>query len=415
MVSLFRSPEENRPVKKFRLGIILELPVEVGGGFQQSLNEILWLQRSAASAGIEAPVYTTLKANIAPLREFGVEAMFLRLGWRDRLFLFLKYAGVFDLLQYTLRAVPPFEKRLIRDGVDVAYFTTTSNWHLALYKLPFAITVYDDCHRDSPEFDEVREFAEFERREMLFRSACTKAAIVISNAREIIDALVRRYGMDPERAVCIPFSPSPYVDRSAGNIADDRAVLQKYGIEPGYLFYPAQFWSHKNHATVLAALALLKKRDMNKRLVLCGSDRGARDAVEALIARLGLADQVRILGFVPSSDLAALYRGASALVMASYFGPTNLPPLEAWMVGAPVIYPRAFAGQAGDAALLFDYDVPESLAEAIVKLESADVRSRLAEAGKARLRHFADKADEGHRRFADLVRQLKYRRGYVVE
>lgn len=388
--------------------------MEVGGGFQQSVNEILWLQRWTASADIEAPVYTTLQANIAPLREFGIDASFLRLGWRDRLFLFLKYAGVFDLLQYALRAVPPFERRLIRDGVNVAYFTTTSNWHLVLYKLPFAITVYDDCHRDSPEFDEVREFAEFERREMLFRSACTKAAVVIVNAQEIIDALVRRYAMDRERAVCIPFSPSPFVDRSAGNSGDDRIVFAKYRIEPGYLFYPAQFWSHKNHATVLAALALLKKRGVSKRLVLCGSDRGAQDMVEALIEQLGLTDQVRILGFVPSSELAALYRSASAMVMASYFGPTNLPPLEAWSVGTPVIYPHAFAAQAGDAALLFDYDSPSSLVEAIVTLESPEVRARLVEAGQARLQHFASKVDEGHRHFADLIRQLKYRRGYLM-
>lgn len=399
-------------MKKFRLGIILELPLEIGGGFQQALNEILWLQQWAASADIEAVVYTTLKANIAPLEQLGIKASLLSLRWRDRLFLFLKYAGVFDLLQYTLRAIPPFEKRLIKDGIDVAYFTTTSNWHLALYKLPFVITIYDDCHRDAPEFDEVREFAEFERREFLFRSASTKAAIVITNAPEIIAALVRRYSMDPDRAVCIPFSPSPYVDRPVRNTSDDSAVLAKYGIEPGYLFYPAQFWSHKNHATVLAALALLQKRGSKMRVVFCGSDRDAREMVEALIVRLDLADQVRILGFVPSTELAALYRGAAALVMASYFGPTNLPPLEAWAVGTPVIYPQAFAAQAGNAALLFDYDSPDSLVEAIIKLESPELRTRLVEAGKMRLQHFAREADEGHRHFADLIRRLKYRRGY---
>ena len=52
--------------------------------------------------------------------------------------------------------------------------------------------------------------------------------------------------------------------------------------------------------------------------------------------------------------------------MPSYFGPTNLPPLEAWAVGTPVIYPEAFKAQAGDAAILFDYDDPRSLADAIV-------------------------------------------------
>jgi glycosyltransferase involved in cell wall biosynthesis len=408
--SLFRRQEEFSTVKRYRIGVVLELPLEVGGGFQQSLNDILWLREWAASADIDVTVFTTLRDNITVLGDLGIKAELLRIGLIDRLFLFLKYFGTFDLLQYALHFCPPFEKLLINSGVDIAYFTTTSNWHLVLYKLPFIITIFDGCHRDSPEFNEVREFAEFERREMVFRSASTKAALVVANATEVIDALCHRYGMEPDRAVCIPFSPSTYVSRSAADDEQDKAVLKKHGLEAGYLFYPAQFWSHKNHATVLAALVLLRDRGLRKQLVLCGSDRGARGDIEARIVRYGLGDQVHILGFVPSSELGALYRNASALVMASYFGPTNLPPLEAWAVGTPVIYPEAFRAQAGDAAIYFDYDDPTTLADAIVKLDLREERDRLALASRDRLQHFKQKTDDGHREFARRINKLRYRR-----
>jgi glycosyltransferase involved in cell wall biosynthesis len=154
---------------------------------------------------------------------------------------------------------------------------------------------------------------------------------------------------------------------------------------------------------------------VTKRLVLCGSDRGTRSGVEQLIARHGLTDQVDILGFVPSSELAALYRNAAALVMASYFGPTNLPPLEAWAVGTPVIYPEAFAAQAGDAAMLFDYDDPVSLADAIEKVDRADERARLVKAGQNRLQYFAARAAEGRQQFARLMQRLRYRRTGAIE
>ena len=144
--------------------------------------------------------------------------------------------------------------------------------------------------------------------------------------------------------------------------------------------------------------------------MLCGSDRGARSSVEALIAQYGLADQVSILGFVDSAELGALYRGALALVMPSYFGPTNLPPLEAWSVGTPVIYPEAFKAQAADAAILFDYDSPLSLADAIVSVEPAETRARLRLAGTERLKYFAGQIDEGRRQFARHLQRLKYRR-----
>ena len=242
---LFGRQKEQSFVKRYQIGVVLELPLEVGGGFQQSLNDIMWLREWAGSADIDVVVFTTLPRNIPILADLGIQAELLRIGLFDRLFLFLKYSGVFDLLQYALRTSPPFEKRLIRNDVDIVYFTTTSNWHLVLYKLPFIITIFDGCHRDTPEFDEVREFAEFERREVVFRSASTKAALVIANAPEIIDTLCRRYAMERDRAVCIPFSPSPYVSRSTANDDQDAAILQKYGLEPNYLFYPAQFWSHK--------------------------------------------------------------------------------------------------------------------------------------------------------------------------
>jgi glycosyltransferase involved in cell wall biosynthesis len=393
-----------------RVGIILEQPLEVGGGFQQSLNDLLWFREWAASSKTDVVVFTPHSKSVALLANLGIKAELLKVGILDHLFLFLKYFGPFDLLQYALRIRAPYEKRLMRRDIDLVYFTTTSNWHLLLYRLPFIITVFDGCHRDAPEFDEVREFGEFERREMLFRSASTKAVLVIANANELIDALCRRYAIEPDRAVCIPFSPSIYVSRSAADSkADDASVLLKYKIEPDYLFYPAQFWPHKNHATLLAALALLRDRGIKKKLVLCGSDRGARGSIESLIAHYGLTDQVSIIGFVDSGELGALYRGSLALVMPSYFGPTNLPPLEAWAVQTPVICPEAFKAQAGEAAVLFDYDSPSSLADAIVSIGSADVRARLRLAGTERLQYFAEQTEAGHRQFARHLERIRHR------
>lgn len=404
------SKKDPRSVKPLRIGITLEQPLEVGGGFQQSLNDLLWFCEWAKSADTEVVVFTPHAKSISLLSDFGIKAELLKAGILDHLALLLKYSRAFDLLQAVMRIRSPYERRLMARGVDLVYFTTPSNWHLLLYKLPFIITIFDGCHRDAPEFGEVREFGEFERREMLFRSASTKAALVVVNAEQLIDTLVRRYAMDRDRAVCVPLSPSTYVGRSIADGSDDDAsVLAKYRIEPGYLFYPAQFWPHKNHATLLAALALLRDRGVKKRLVLCGSDRGARRGLEALIEQFELSNQVSILGFVDSTELGALYRGALALVMPTYFGPTNLPPLEAWAVGTPVLYPEAFKAQVGDAAVLFDYDSPPSLADAIIGLDSSELRTQLRLAGAERLKHCEFEIHKGRRQFVLRMERLKHR------
>jgi len=396
-------------VRALRLAVMLEQALEVGGGFQQPLNDMLWLRDWAAESGNEIVVYSPYPKTLEILKEFGVTARLLKFGALDRAYLFLKYCGPFDLVQIALELKSAFERALIRDGIDVVHFTSTSKRHLLLNQLPFIITIFDGCHRDAPEFPEVRSFGEFERREILFGLASTKAAVVIVNAPSLIDDLSRRYAMERDRAVCIPFSPSTYVTRSAPDAAADAAVLAKYRLGPGYLFYPAQFWPHKNHMTLLAALAQLRERGVTERLVLCGSDRGGRDKIDAAIRTYGLSDQISIVGFVESAELGALYRGASALVMPSYFGPTNLPPMEAWAVGTPVIYPEAFKAQAGDAAILFDYDDPHSLADAIVSVRTEGTRERLAAAGQQRLAQFSEETKAGHRAFARHLERLKHR------
>ncbi|AMA59316.1 mannosyltransferase [Bradyrhizobium sp. CCGE-LA001] len=396
-------------MRPLRLAVMLEQALEVGGGFQQPLNDLLWLRDWASKSGNEIVVYSPDPRTLEILKEFGVIARLLKFGPLDHVFLFLKYCGPFDLVQIASKLKSPFERTLIRDGIDVVHFTSTSKRHLLLYELPFIITIFDGCHRDAPEFPEVRTFGEFERREILFGLASTKAAIVIVNAPELTDDLCRRYAMERERAVCIPFSPSTYVSQSLPDAETDAAVLTKYRLEPGYLFYPAQFWPHKNHMTLLAALALLRERGITERLVLCGSDRGGRDKIDAAIRTYGLSDQISIIGFVKSVELGALYRSAAALVMPSYFGPTNLPPLEAWAIGTPVIYPEAFKAQAGDAAILFDYDDPHSLAEAIIALRTDGTRERLRAAGRLRLAQFAAETEAGRLQFARHLERLKHR------
>ena len=59
-----------------------------------------------------------------------------------------------------------------------------------------------------------------------------------------------------------------------------------------------------------------------------------------------------------------------ALVMPTFFGPTNLPPLEAFSIGVPVIYPdlSGLRDQVEDAALLIDLNDPNTLSDCMVKL-----------------------------------------------
>ena len=86
-------------------------------------------------------------------------------------------------------------------------------------------------------------------------------------------------------------------------------------------------------------------------------------------------------------DLIALYRGAFALAYVTFFGPENLPTLEAFALGCPVVASDVAGAreQLGDAALLVDPKDPSSIATAIKALyDDANLRQTLIEKGRVR-------------------------------
>jgi glycosyltransferase involved in cell wall biosynthesis len=112
----------------------------------------------------------------------------------------------------------------------------------------------------------------------------------------------------------------------------------------------------------------------------------------ALAANLGIADRIRYLGPVPDEDMAALYTLSAGLVMPTFFGPTNIPPLEAWHFGRPVITSdiRGLREQSGDAVVLIDPRSPPALAEAMQRLwRDAAFGAALAQRGKIRLASYS--------------------------
>jgi glycosyltransferase involved in cell wall biosynthesis len=71
---------------------------------------------------------------------------------------------------------------------------------------------------------------------------------------------------------------------------------------------------------------------------------------------LGILDRVKFLGYVPDADVMEIFKRAHALIYPSLFGPTNIPPLEAFALGCPVAVSNIYGmpEQCKDAALYFN-------------------------------------------------------------
>jgi glycosyltransferase involved in cell wall biosynthesis len=283
---------------------------------------------------------------------------------------------------------------LRQNGIDFVVYPSPTPLSFEI-GLPYAIAVHDLQHRVHPEFPEVTADGEFEAREYLYRHGISGATLVIVDSVVGKEDVLEYYGelIDADRVCVLPFLPSESCRRSASAF-DQQRVASVYGLPERFLFYPAQLWPHKNHAMLVRALGLLRKsEDLEIPLVLVGSAQGKirsqtwREVLD-LAQELGLEGSIRHLGYVPHEDMAPLYASATALTMPTWFGPTNIPVLEAWAQNCPVLTSdiRGVREQAGDAAVLADPASAEGLAEGVRRLWlDADLRAELIEHGKRRL------------------------------
>ena len=258
-----------------------------------------------------------------------------------------------------------FDQTARKHGIEFVWFLTPA---YELTDIPYIATVWDLQHRLQPWFPEVGNLVEWNGRESYVSVFLRRAAYIIVPNETGRKELHLFYQIPEERIICLPH-PTPQLISITAD--EEQKILTTHGLKPGFLFYPAQYWPHKNHASLLYSLKILKETyHLVLPAVFVGSDKGNIDYLKKLVVELGVESQVHFLGFVTDSEMTALYKNALALVYLSFFGPENLPPLEAFSVGCPVIASRVNGAseQLGDAALLVSSTNSDEIALAIKSL-----------------------------------------------
>ena len=298
--------------------------------------------------------------------------------------------------------------RLIRQAKIDWLFQLQTNQLAFSSLVPFVAPIHDLEHRIHPEFPEVSEEGQFIAREYIFGNCCRYATMILVDSEKGRQDVLNFYGrfIDSDRIRILPFFPPPRTGVMP-NDQDIARVVAKYALPERYFFYPAQFWRHKNHILIVEALRKIEDRTGEKiPVVFCGTyvDRVRAHNFKAVMdyaEQIGVRERVHYLGWAPDEDMPALYRRSAGLVMPSYFGPTNIPALEAWHYNRPVITADipGVREQIGDGGLLVDPSSADQLADAMLRLwHDKALADTLVERGHARLKtyswdHFVDRVE----------------------
>jgi alpha-1,3-rhamnosyl/mannosyltransferase len=270
-----------------------------------------------------------------------------------------------DAPHYSIRELIAVGRAADRAGIDLLH---APHYVVPFTRLPFVVTIHDLIHLRHPN-----PLARMYARRMIGR-AVRRSRCVLTVSEAVKRDIVATFGCADDHVVVTPNGVGePFVQD--GGAADGR-----------YFLYVGNDKPHKNVDVLVDAIARIDGAS----LVLAG----------ARFERFRSRERVIITGFVDDAELAALYRGAIALVMPSREEGFGLPALEAMACGCAVITSNAPAlvEITCDAALHVEPDV-DAIADAMRRIASDDaLRRMLASRGIERARTFT------WTRCADLTR-----------
>ena len=305
--------------------------------------------------------------------------------WRRRLKTVPGLRAVWDRVSPALGSrvvrVPESDGTIERAGADVVHFPKQGAF---LTGVPSVYQPHDLQHLHLPQYFTARERL---GREVTYRAFCAQAKTVVMMTQWGKEDLTTHYGL-PRTKVCVVPGASVLEAYAAPTGADLDATRARLALPAQFALFPAQTFPHKNHLTLLEALAFARDSlGTTIALVASGYQNEFFPRIAQRVRELRLESQVTFVGFVKPAELRALYRMARCMVFPSSFEGWGLPVVEAFHEGTPVACADATSlpEVVGDAALLFPPRSPAEMAERLVRLwRDEGLRADLIARGHAR-------------------------------
>ena len=255
--------------------------------------------------------------------------------------------------------------------------------------IPVVSVLHDLQHRAYPQFFEPQEVA---HREEVLQQVQFWADAVICVSEHTRQTLLEAVGLETARAWTVHNCIHGRLRQMAP--PPDAVRRVHIGARP-YMFYPANFWPHKNHRMLLTAYGIAVHRSPHTvpDLVFTGAPGEQERQLRGVVEKMGLATRTHFLGYVPDEELASVFLHCAFVILPSLYEGFGIPVLEAFTFSKPVLCSNvtSLPEVAGDAALYFDPRRPREIADAIHRVTvDSELTGRLRQAGHRRLAEFGD-------------------------
>jgi glycosyltransferase involved in cell wall biosynthesis len=207
------------------------------------------------------------------------------------------------------------QRSLLRQGIEVL---THGSPLVSNSSIPSIGWIPDFQEMHLPALFSAQERRTREENNMALCSKCDKVIVSSETAAGDFRAFAPLYA---HKVQVLRFTATPAASSSIPPMA---MLADRYDIRGPFFLLPNQFWAHKNHRVVIAALSILK--DLGRPVVVLCTGRTRDDrqpeffaSLMSYAARSDVLDHFRVLGEIPFADLTGLMHHAVALINPSSF------------------------------------------------------------------------------------------------
>lgn len=225
---------------------------------------------------------------------------------------------------------------LERLKADLLFCPFTAPFFAAI-GIPVVSVIYDLQYLDCAYF-----FSSHDRyhRGITFQKACQTASYLVCISEFTRQSVLKNSATPllPEKVISVP------ICFSHGNVQLDTnnrvKLLAKYNLQhESFLFYPANFWQHKNHKMLFTAFSMYCKKYPNStlKLVCTGAPSESQQILIAAVEKMGLSERIIFPGYVSSELLSALLFSCRAVIFPSLYEGFGMPVVEAMLAKKPIL------------------------------------------------------------------------------
>jgi glycosyltransferase involved in cell wall biosynthesis len=366
---------ENNKTRQ-RIGILIDSNSNAAGSFTYSMYMTKYLINFLSNK-YEISLYSTDKSSFNILQsEFKVKPTYFKASYMDYFLI-----AVADLFNLKLLKRSKLDKILKNDRIGLLIFTSPSFLSTLVSSSNFIYCIWDMCHINNIEWPEIRENNQHQIRNSLYSSTLNRATFLIVDSQETKCEINDRYRYPKNKTFVMPLGT--FNPRKATKGLQNSRLLD---LPDRYFYYPAQYWRHKNHAKLIMAFEKFVHLHPEYHLIFSGKDLGFKSEIINSVDKSMLREKILILDYVNYIEKDALMKSSQGLIFPSYFGPTNIPPQEAWASGIPVAISNIHSKHyIGDAAVLFNPSDVNEIFQSMEKLIDNDIKTNLIKNGKNRL------------------------------